>query len=114
MNAEVLLNKCCADIESAYVRLGHTCGWRFLTCPRSSFVTHPNVALVTLQPAGDHDYFPLLPRCSQEAGNAYIIEDWDGHGVGTDLLQQQVRKFFGALASRIGAPSGDKLLTQSL
>jgi hypothetical protein len=113
MNPEELFEQSCLEIESAYVRLGHKFGWRFLTCQRSKFVEHPKVALVTLQPAGSRDYFPQLPRHSQEAGSAYIIENWDGRGRGADPLQQQVRKFFGALASRIGVPSGDKLLSDT-
>ena len=35
-------------------------------------------ALVTSQPGGGRYYFPELPRRSQEAGSAYIIESWDG------------------------------------
>lgn len=114
MNPQELFEQCCFQIESAYVRLGHKYGWRFLTCPRSSFVPNPKIALITLQPGGARDYFPELPRHSQERGSAYLVEDWDGCGVGRDPLQRQVRMFFAALASRIGVPSGDKLLAESL
>ena len=99
--------------------MGHKFGWRFLTCPRSRFVEHPNVALVTSNPGGYRDY-PEFPRCSQEKGSAYIIERWEKrdhcqlHPAGEEPLQQQVRMFFGALASRIGAHSGDMLLNESL
>jgi len=114
MNTEELFDQCCSEIESAYKHLGHSFGWRFLTCPRSAFITHPKVALITLQPAGRRDYFPELPRQSQERGSAYLIESWDGRPCGGDRLQRQVRMFFGELAFRIGAPSGDKLLAESL
>ncbi|PYS66255.1 MAG: hypothetical protein DMF74_01595 [Acidobacteria bacterium] len=114
MTPQELFEQCCSEIKSAYDQLGHKFGWRFLTCQSSAFVTHPKVALITLQPGGRRDYFPELPRESQERGSAYLIESWDGVPAGTAPLQQQVRGFFGALAQRIGAPSGDKLLTESL
>jgi len=113
MNPEELFDECCTEIDSAYVRLGHTLGWRFLTCPRSSFVEYPKVALVTLNPAGSRDY-PELPRRSQEDGSAYIIESWDGVCAGTAPLQRQIRKFFELIASRTGVSSGDALLAASL
>jgi hypothetical protein len=113
MDPEGLFEQCCSEIESAHVRLGHRLGWRFLTCPRSTFVTYPKVALVTLQPGGNRDWFPALPRYSQERGSAYEVEDW-GRGVGLDPLQYQVQMFFDALASRVGASSGHKLLAESL
>src|SRR5256885_11040285 len=114
MNTQQLFEQCCSQIETAYSRLGHKYGWRFLTCPQSGFVTNPKIALITLQPGGARDYFPELPRHSQERGSAYLVENWDGRGTGRDPLQRQVRMFFSALASRIGAPSGDKLLAESL
>ena len=113
MNPEQLFEQCCSKIDSAYVQLGHTLGWRFLTGPQSAFVAHPKVALVTLQPSGSHDY-PEHPRRSSEGGSAYIIESWDGLPAGADPLQRQIRMLFVALASRVGARSGDALLTESL
>ena len=113
MTPQELFEQCCSEIKSAYDQLEHKFGWRFLTCPRSKFVEHPNVALVTSNPRGHRDY-PEYPRRSQEAGSAYIIESWDGLPAGTAPLQQQVRMFFDALASRIGAGSGDMLLNESL
>jgi hypothetical protein len=114
MNPQELFDECCADIETAYARLGHKFGWRFLTCRRSRFIANPKVALITLQPAGRRDYFPELPRQCQELGSAYLVESWDGRPRGRDPLQRQVRLFFAALARRIGAPSGDQLLSDSL
>jgi hypothetical protein len=78
------------SIEAAYQRLGHTKGWRFLTCPARNIDTS-SVALVTINPGGA-SFAP--PQYSVEAGSAYVIESWKGRSPGEENLQKQVRRMF--------------------
>jgi hypothetical protein len=61
-----------AFIEAEYQRLGHTLGWRFLTCSERNIDT-ASVALVTINPGGG-TFEP--PKWSVESGSAYVIESW--------------------------------------
>jgi hypothetical protein len=78
------------SIEAEYQRLGHTLGWRFLTCPEGNIGT-ASVALITINPAGG-DF--ESPRWSVEAGSAYVIERWKGCAPGQENLQRQVIRMF--------------------
>ncbi len=77
-------------IEAEYRRLGHTQGWRFLTCPEGN-IDSASVALVTINPGGG-TFEP--PRWSVEAGSAYEIESWKGYAPGQENLQRQIRRMF--------------------
>lgn len=100
-----LFNDCCADIESAYHRLGHRLGWRFLSGPKATLSPASRIAFITLNPGGDYDS-PDHPRESQEQGSAFIVESWDGKPAGQSKLQVQVGALFGHLAARVG--NGDR------
>jgi hypothetical protein len=78
------------SIEAEYERLGHTLGWRFLTCPEGNIGT-ATVALVTENPGGASFQ---APRWSVEEGSAYEIERWKGCAPGQANLQRQVRRMF--------------------
>jgi hypothetical protein len=78
------------SIEAEYQRLGHTLGWRFLTCPEGNIGT-ASVALVTINPGGASFE---APRWSVEEGSAYAIERWKGCAPGQETLQRQVIRMF--------------------
>ncbi len=105
----------CAEIESAYLRLGHRMGWRFLNSPRITFASNTPIALITLNPGGSAAP-PDHGRESSESGSAYIVESWPrGSGPGEAPLQREIRGLFAMLAAAQGsALSGDTLLHQSL
>lgn len=88
MSGEEILSR--AHIASEYRRLGHTRGWRFLTCPERNLQT-ARVALVTINPGGDQY---LDPQYSCEKGNAYVVEAWPNFIAGSHPLQVQVRRMF--------------------
>ena len=77
-------------IEAECQRLGHTLGWRFLTCPEGNIGT-ASVALVTTNPGGASFE---APRWSVEEGSAYEIERWKGCAPGQESLQRQVTPMF--------------------
>jgi hypothetical protein len=77
-------------IEAECQRLGHTLGWRFLTCPEGNIST-ASVALVTINPGGANFE---APQWSVEEGSAYVIERWKGCAPGQENLQRQVRRMF--------------------
>jgi hypothetical protein len=77
-------------IEAECQRLGHTLGWRFLTCPEGN-ISAASVALVTINPGGANFE---APRWSVEEGSAYEIERWKGCAPGQHKLQRQVRRMF--------------------
>jgi hypothetical protein len=77
-------------IEAECQRLGHTLGWRFLTCPEGNIGT-ASVVLVTTNPGGANFE---APRWSVEEGSAYEIERWKGCAPGQETLQRQVRRMF--------------------
>jgi hypothetical protein len=83
-------------IEAEYRRLGHTLGWRFLTCPEGNIST-ASVALVTQNPGGAEFE---APKWSVEEGSAYEVERWRNKhylprcAPGQQNLQQQVKRMF--------------------
>ena len=72
-----------STIESEYRRLGHTLGWRFLTCPERN-IDGASVALVTINPGGAN-FEPA--KWSVEEGSAYEIERWKDCAPGQENLQ---------------------------
>ncbi len=79
-----------SSIEAEYQRLGHTLGWRFLTCPKKN-IESASVALVTINPGGA-EFHP--PMWSVENGSAYAVESWKGCVAGQSHLQRQVLRMF--------------------
>jgi hypothetical protein len=76
------------EIEEAYRRLGHTCGWRFMTC-REANLTTAKLALVTLNPG---EGFQPPPKWSMENGVSYFEgEEWEKYKAGQSPLQKQVQ-----------------------
>jgi hypothetical protein len=104
----------CAEIERAYVRLGHRMGWRFLGSPQATLNPETAIALITLNPDGSAER-PDHARESSEAGSAYVVESWrHGNAPGEAPLQREVRRLFAMLAAALGEPDGDQLLHRSL
>lgn len=102
------------DIEAEYARLGHTLGWRFLNVSRKIIDGPVRVALITINPGGDH-IPPNHPTASCENGASYLVERWGDARAGQSVLQQQVQHLFVALAAELryeGSPS--QLLESSL
>jgi hypothetical protein len=64
------------SIEAEYERLGHTLGWRFLTCPEGNIGT-ATVALVTENPGGASFQ---APRSGASKSATASQEDVPGHG----------------------------------
>lgn len=83
-------------IGRKYRELGHTRGWRFLTCPEQNIET-ASIALVTVNPGGDCD--DGSGWCV-EKGSAYVVEDWPSR---QRLLQEQVRRMFCAMGEDINS-----------
>src|SRR2546421_606458 len=96
-----LFDRSMASIERAYVQLGHTIGWRFLTSPRATLSPKSTIGLVTLNPGGDSEPADH-PRASSEAGSAYLIETWAGNTRGAAPLQLQVQALFRSLTRHLG------------
>jgi hypothetical protein len=112
---ENMFSKWCAEIQEAYIGLGHKIGWQFLTSPQATLSRDCQIALITMNPGGsieksDHG------RESSEAGSAYIVEAWKhGYAPGQAPLQVQVRRMFSLLATAQGGrTTGDELLNASL
>jgi hypothetical protein len=105
----------CVEIQDAYVRLGHTMGWQFLTSPQATLSRDCQIALITLNPGGSIER-PDHGRESSETGSAYIVEAWKrGYAPGEAPLQIQVRRMFSLLAAAQGGrTTGDALLHASL
>ena len=96
------------------MRLGHTLGWRFLNVGRKVLDGPVRVALITINPGGDH-IPPDHPAASCENGASYLVERWGDSSPGQSVLQRQVQHLFGALAAEMryeGSPS--QLLESSL
>jgi hypothetical protein len=88
-----------ASIQDAYLRLGHTLGWRFLTGPKVTLSGVANIAFITLNPGGSSE--PVdHPQASCENGNAYLTETWPGSAPGAAPLQRQVQMLFTQLKSK--------------
>jgi hypothetical protein len=64
-------------------------GWSLLACPWDNVRT-ADVALFTLNPGGRD----ISRGVSEEAGSAYVIQDWLGRGAGVEPLQRQVQRLF--------------------
>ena len=88
-----ILKKLARQIDREYKSLGHTLGWRFLTCPAAAVSPKTEVVFITLNPGGDVDR-PDHPRFSCEEGSAYLIESWGGQRPGHSHLQVQVQALF--------------------
>ena len=85
-------------VAEAHDRLGHELGWQLLLSPARTLDEATRLALVGLNPGGDH---ALPPQLSTEAGNAYRVEGWAPDGT-PNRLQQQVTTLFELLAARLG------------
>ena len=72
-------------IEQRCRQNGYERGWSLLYCPWHNLID-PDVALVTMNPAG----CALPPGLSTEEGSAYVIQDWLGNGPGEAPLQKQI------------------------
>src|SRR3954464_13905018 len=82
-----------AEIEEAYVRLGHRLGWRFLATPRRTLNRRARFALITANPGG-RAVNPHHGVASCEPGSAYLHESWKQSPPGQEDLQVQVRAMF--------------------
>jgi hypothetical protein len=91
-------------IERAYLALGHTLGWRFLTGPKATLSSGADIGFITLNPGGKSESTEH-PRASCENGNAYLTETWPGSSPGAAPLQRQVQMLFRALKAKIGDDS---------
>ena len=109
-----LFEDCVRDIDAAYKQLGHTLGWRFLSVSKHVLDSPVQVALITLNPAGD-SIPPDHPWESCEVGVSYLVERWDGAEPGESRLQVQVREMFKMLGQliRFNGPY-ERLMAQSL
>jgi hypothetical protein len=84
------------QVEDAYHRLGHKCGWRFMTCPEANLVT-ARLAIITLNPG---ETFQPPPKWSMENGVSYFEnEKWEKHEAGKNPLQKQVQLLANALST---------------
>jgi hypothetical protein len=99
-------------IETAYKRLGHQLGWRFLYSPARTLDSETRLATVGANPGGQ-SYEPPSP--SVEEGNAYRTESWPGGGVsGLNPLQSQIGLLYEALAVRLSRTSPNRLMDDTL
>jgi hypothetical protein len=89
-----------ASIQDAYLRLGHTLGWRFLTGPKVTLTGAANIAFITLNPGGSSEPADH-PPASCENGNAYLAETWPGSPKGAAPLQRQVQMLFTQLKLKL-------------
>ncbi|HEY1630141.1 MAG TPA: uracil-DNA glycosylase family protein [Rhizomicrobium sp.] len=79
-----------STIEAEYQRLGHSLGWRLLTCPARNIAT-AKIALITTNPGGRE---PKPPLWALDTGSAYVDESWKCRPAGEERLQRQVRRMF--------------------
>lgn len=100
---EQLFKECCDFIDAEYKRLGHTLGYRFLTCPQN--LLNPDMKLLYLSqsPAGGTD-IKEHPKTSCEYGSPFFVERWDGKEAGASVLQQQTRQMFAMLQAQLKIP----------
>ena len=110
----LLFDTLVAEIKAEYARLEHTLGWRFLNVSSNVMNGTKRVALITLNPGGDHipeDH----PDASCENGASYLVEQWGDAAPGQSTLQLQVQLLFAELATKLrysGTPN--QLLESSL
>lgn len=84
-------------IKQTYERLGFTKGWRFMTCPKERLYD-AEFGIIGLQPGGNtHDR--INDNWSQELGNAYEVEVWEGRIAGNSPLQLQVKRLCSLLGT---------------
>jgi len=107
-----LFEQAISEIESAYVSLGHTLGWRFLCVSKRVLQAKPQIVLITANPGGK-DIPPDHPPASCENGCAYIAETWGAAKKGQHKLQKQVQHLFGALADKTRFKMGGTALMES-
>jgi hypothetical protein len=100
-NGADLFDQSIAGINDAYVSLGHTLGWRFLTGSKAALTSGADIGFITLNPGGDAES-PDHPCGSCEAGNAYFTETWGANDAGKAPLQRQVQMLFTQLAAQLG------------
>lgn len=113
-SSDSFFNECVREIESEYVRLEHSLGWRFLGVPKKVLRGPSRVAFISLNPGGQ-DEPSEHPRASQEDGSWYTTESWDGCPPGTSRLQQQVRLMFRSIANETGfSGDSDSLIGETL
>ena len=99
-------------IETAYERLGHQLGWRFLYSPARTLNPKTRLATVGANPGG-RSYEPPSP--SVEEGNAYRTESWPGAGAGgLNPLQSQIGLLYEDLAKRLSRTSPGRLMDDTL
>jgi hypothetical protein len=98
------------SIETAYEKLGHDLGWRFLYSPANTIGPDTRMVFLGLNPGGSHYEAPVP---SVEEGNAYRIEHWGKDG-GHNGLQTQVHRLYEILARKVGQQSAPKLMDQTL
>lgn len=105
---EELFSAWCTRIDLAYKNLGHTLGWRFLTCPRANLCSSTKVALLSPNPGGRRDRSDH-GRESCETGPAFLVEQWNSR------IQEQVPLLFRELSRVLNVSiENDKLLRESL
>lgn len=103
-----------AEIETAYERLGHRLGWRFLYSPARTLAPGTQLAFVGANPGGSTWE---APSPSVEEGNAYRwpVETWPGGGPGgPNPLQRQVGLLYDELARALPGSSPAGLMDDTL
>lgn len=96
-SSNTLFEQCVSDIERAYDELGHNLGWRFLSVGKDVLNAPVEIALITLNPAGNV-IPPDHPMASCESGVSYLVESWGNSKPGQSELQIQVQRLFYMLA----------------
>ena len=109
--ATALFDQAISDIESTYVSLGHTLGWRFLCVSKHVLQDKPKIALITANPGGK-EIPPDHPPASCENGCAYVSETWGTAKRGQHKLQKQVQHLFDALAVKTQFKMGGTALME--
>lgn len=92
-----------ARIDHAARSLGHTLGWRFVTCPAALLARETPIGLITLNPGGNRDDSDKHDPVSTESGSSYWVESWNGQPAGTAVLQRQVQSLIGGIARHLGS-----------
>jgi hypothetical protein len=95
-----IFDRSVAAIESEYIRLCHTLGWRFMMGPRATLTARASIGFITLNPGGKGISYDQ-PSESCENGNAYVTEVWSGGVPRAAALQRQVQMLFAALAAEL-------------
>ncbi len=112
ISAAMSFEQAIAEIERAYVSLGHTLGWRFLCVSKRVLQAKPQIVLITANPGGK-DIPPDHPPASCENGCAYVSEKWGTAKKGQHKLQKQVQHLFNGLAEKTRFKMGGAALMES-